>query len=360
MTPEIINISTLTLDFTIGKNQPVFIIAEAGVNHNGDIKIAHELIDVAVDAKADAVKFQSFNVDNLLTKSAPKAEYQIKNTKSDETQYEMLSSLQLSKNDFIELQKHCDESKILFLSSPFDMESVDLLSDINVPVLKIPSGEITNLPLLKYVANLHIPLIISTGMSTLGEVKLAVDTINETGNQELILLHCVSNYPAADNESNLKAIDTLHENFKVPVGFSDHSLGINISLAAVARGACVIEKHLTIDKKMSGPDHCASLNPKEFIDLVKGIRSIESALGDGKKIMQPSERSTALIARKSLVATKNISKGTIIEESMIRICRPGSGISPSMLSEVLLSYARHDINEGEILKFDDLMKKDKE
>ncbi len=360
MIPESIKISSNSLNFCIGKKHPVFIIAEAGVNHNGDIKIAHELIDVAVDAKADAVKFQSFNVDNLLTKSTPKAEYQIKNTKGNETQYEMLSSLQLSKNDFLELQKHCDKSKILFLLSPFDKESVDLLSEINVSALKIPSGELTNKPLLKYSAQLGVPMLVSTGMATLREVRTAVNAIKESSNSDIVLLHCVSNYPAADNESNLKAIDTLYKNFKVPVGFSDHSLGINISLAAVARGACVIEKHITIDKKLSGPDHCASLNPKEFIDLVKGIRSVESALGDGKKIMQPSERSTALIARKSLVATKNIPKGTIIEESMIRICRPGSGIPPSMLSEVLLSYARHDINEGEILKFDDLMKKDKE
>jgi len=180
---EVVNISSNTLDYSIGKDQSVFIIAEAGVNHNGDVKIAHKLIDAAVNAKADAVKFQTFNVDNLVTKSAPKAEYQIKNTKSEETQYEMLSSLQLSKNDFIELQKHCDESKILFLSSPFDIESIDLLFEINVAALKIPSGEITNLPLLKYAANLNIPLIVSTGMSTLEEVKLAADTINETGNQ---------------------------------------------------------------------------------------------------------------------------------------------------------------------------------
>jgi len=360
MISEPINISTPTLDFSIGKGQPVFIIAEAGVNHNGDIKIAHKLIDAAVNAKADAVKFQTFNVDNLVTKSAPKADYQIKNTGSNETQYEMLESLQLSKNDFIELQKHCDEKKILFLSSPFDMESIDLLCDINVSALKIPSGEITNLPLLKYAANSHIPLIISTGMSTLVEIKLALDTINETGNKELILLHCVSNYPAADNESNLKAIDTLYKNFNIPIGFSDHSLGKNISLAAVARGACVIEKHLTIDKKMSGPDHLASLNPNEFQDLVTSIRSVESALGNGEKVMQPSEYSTSLIARKSIFAAKNIEKGKKIEESMIKISRPGTGISPSMLSDVLLSYAENDINKGEMLKLENLLKNDKE
>tara|TARA_B100000029_G_scaffold516320_1_gene628662 strand:- start:4867 stop:5949 length:1083 start_codon:yes stop_codon:yes gene_type:complete len=357
---EVVNISSNTLDYSIGKDQSVFIIAEAGVNHNGDVKIAHKLIDAAVNAKADAVKFQTFNVDNLVTKSAPKAEYQIKNTKSEETQYEMLSSLQLSKNDFIELQKHCDESKILFLSSPFDIESIDLLFEINVAALKIPSGEITNLPLLKYAANLNIPLIVSTGMSTLEEVKLAADTINETGNQELILLHCVSNYPAADNESNLKAMDTLYENFKVPIGFSDHSLGINISLAAVARGACVIEKHLTINKKMSGPDHLASLNPNEFQDLVRCIRSIEHALGNGEKVMQLSEHSTALVARKSLVAAKNIMKGEKIRESMIKICRPGTGVPPSMFTEILSSYAAHDINEGEILKLENFLKKGKE
>lgn len=339
----------------IGLGQPVFVIAEAGVNHNGDLKMARALIDVAVEAGADAVKFQTFSADRLVTTDAPKAEYQLQTTADAESQFEMLKRLELSADAHRELQSYCHERGIIFLSTPFDEEAVDLLDELGVPAFKISSGDLTNSTLLEYVASKGKPVIISTGMSELSELIEAVSVLNTAGCENPVLLHCVSNYPADPAEINLRAMNTMRSAFDVPVGFSDHTAGIHISLAAVALGACVIEKHFTLDRTLPGPDHRASLEPAELRELVRSIRSVESALGNGRKVPAASEIETAKAARRSLVAARNIPAGATLERDMVAMRRPGTGIPPAMLGTLLGRRAGRDIAAGTLLNEDEFI-----
>lgn len=335
----------------IGKGEPVFIIAEVGVNHNGDISLAKRLVEVAAKAGADAVKFQTFKAENVVTKTAPKAEYQRETTDIANSQFEMLKRLELSKQDFAELKDYCDQRGIIFMSTPHDQESIDVLDQLGISIFKIGSGDITNLPYLQYMARKGKPMILSTGIATLGEIEEAVETILGAGNKELILLHCVSSYPADVEECNLRAIQTLENAFQLPVGFSDHTLGIEVSLAAVALGACVIEKHFTLDRTLPGPDHKASLEPAELAQLIQGIRAVEKALGDGLKRPSPKELKNRAIIRKSLVAACNIPAGTIILDSMITIKRPGTGLAPKFKAEVVGRRARVNIAEDQLIEW---------
>lgn len=329
----------------------IFIIAEAGVNHNGDLNTAKKLIDAALVAGADAIKFQSFKAENLVTKDAPKAQYQKKNTGSG-NQYDMLKKLELSFDDHIMLKKYCEEKGIMFISTPFDFESVDLLEKLEIPMYKISSGDLTNIPFLKYIAKLNKPMIVSTGMGNLGEVEMAVEAIKNTENNKITLLHCTSNYPTNYDDVNLNAMITMKNAFKLPVGYSDHTLGIEIPIAAAAMGAAIIEKHFTLDKNMEGPDHKASLNPNEFKQMVSSIRNIEKALGDGIKKCNKNEEDTKRAARKSIVAGRNIVQGEVLSYENISFKRPGTGISPIFLDEVIGKKAACDFNADEFIQFD--------
>ncbi len=340
------------VDRWIGEGEPTFIVAEAGVNHNGDIGLAKRLIDVAVEAGADAVKFQTFKAERVVSTSAPKAEYQKQTTDAEESQLEMLKRLELSPAAHRELQAYCKKRGVLFLSTPFDEESVDLLDELGVPAFKVGSGEITNWPLLEYIARKGKPIILSTGMSYLSEVDEAVRVIRETGSDQLVLLHCVSNYPADPADANLRAMQTLATAFEAPVGFSDHTPGIEVSLAAAALGAAVIEKHFTLDRSLPGPDHRASLEPEELKALVRGIRTVESALGDGQKRPTTSEANTAAVVRRSLVAAYDIPAGTVLTEKHIAFRRPGTGLPPSMRSFLVGLSARIDIPAGTLLRLE--------
>ena len=330
----------------------VFIIAEAGVNHNGRLDLAYQLIDVAKDAGADAVKFQTFKAENVVSKLADKAEYQKKITGSDKTQLGMIKKLEISFNDFIKLKKYCDKKGIIFLSTPFDHQSVDFLYDL-VDMYKIPSGEIINYPYLKHIAAKNKPIIMSTGMANLGEVEEAINTIRSVNSKAKIsLLHCTTNYPTPYEEVNLKAMQTLATTFKLPVGYSDHTLGIEISIAAVAMGAKIIEKHFTLDKKLPGPDHKASLEPDELKEMVKTIRNIEVALGDGIKKPNKSEIEIIKVARRSLIATRDIRAGEVIKESDIIIKRPGAGIPPKFEEIVIGMKLINDIRQDEPFRWE--------
>ena len=339
----------------VGHGQGCFIIAEAGVNHNGDIKLAHQLVEVAARAGADAIKFQAFKAERLASESAPKADYQLKTTNVAESQQEMLQQLELSSKCHQELFEICKRKKILFLSTPFDEERANMLDKLDIAAFKIPSGEITNLSFLEHVARKGKPLIVSTGMSNLGEVEKAVQTILKTGNQQLVLLHCVSSYPAIPTDVNLKSMDTLANAFKFPVGYSDHTLGIEISLAAVAMGAVILEKHFTLDRTLPGPDHQASLEPAELIELVKGIRKVESAMGDGLKTPADSEKRNALVVRKSLVAANDIAAGTELTEALLVPKRPGSGLPPDMCRYLAGRRVKEDIKAGMLIKLEMLL-----
>jgi N,N'-diacetyllegionaminate synthase len=330
-----------------------FIIAEAGVNHNGNLEIAKKLIDVACDAKVDAIKFQSFKADKLVTKDAIKAEYQKRNT-GNGSQYEMLKKLELSYDDHIILKEYCEKKGTTFISTPFDFESVDLLEKLDIHLYKISSGDLTNIPLLKYIAKLDKPMIISTGMANLGEVESAVEQIKAVGNDKISLLHCTSNYPTAYKDVNLNAMLTLKNAFKVQVGYSDHTSGIEIPIAAVAMGAEIIEKHFTLDKNMEGPDHKASLNPEELKVMVNSIRNIEIAFGDGIKKCNKNEEDTKKVARKSIVASKKIKSGETISYENIDFRRPGTGISPLLVNEVIGKTAINDININEFITFNSI------
>ncbi len=337
---------------SIGDGEPCFIIAEAGVNHNGDIELAKKLVDIAVEAGTDAVKFQTFKAENVVTKNAPKADYQAKNTGSNESQHEMLKELELSEDEFKELYKYTKRRGIIFLSTPFDFESVDFLEELGVPAFKVSSADLTNLPFLKYIAEKRKPIILSTGMGTLGEIEEAINTIKNAGNEDIILLHCVTSYPAKFESLNLRAIQTLKEAFKLPVGFSDHSLGIYASIAAVALGAVVIEKHFTLDKNLPGPDHKASLNPEELKEMIEEIRIIEKALGDGIKRAAPEETEIRRVVRRSIVAKVDIPKGATITKDMITFKRPETGLSPKYYKEIIGKKARKKINKDEVITFE--------
>jgi len=336
----------------IGKGHPCFIIAEAGVNHAGDAGNARQLVDLAAKMGVDAVKFQTFNAERLVTTDAPKAEYQRETTGEAGSQLDMLRQLELSAEAHCDLMVRCRQHGIMFLSTPFDEESAAFLHDLGVSAFKIPSGEITNFPLLVHIARMGKPIIMSTGMSTLSEVEAALQVIRGVGGDELILLHCVSNYPARPNDANLRAMLTMASVFGVPVGYSDHTMGIEVSLAAVALGACVIEKHLTLDRSLPGPDHRASLEPEEFAALVAGIRKVELALGDGKKQPAQNEKAMAAVARKSLVAARDIAAGSRFTEDMIAVKRPGTGLPPSLLPQIIGRRARRNLAAGTVLMLD--------
>ena len=336
---------------TVGKGSPVFIIAEAGCNHNGDSKRAKQLIDVAVEAGADAVKFQTFITDQIVTSSAEKADYQKHNTgNGEESQSAMLKKLELSFDSFRELKMYCDHREILFLSTPYDYRSVDFLDELKIPAFKIASGEITNVPFLAYIATKKKPVILSTGMSTLEEVEKAEAALRQIHNMELVLLHCTSEYPAPAEDVNLRAMNTLHHRFQVPVGLSDHTLGGEIALAAVALGASVIEKHFTLDKSSPGPDHTLSLEPQELRRLVQSIRSVEKALGDGIKAPVESEKHIKDSARKSIVAATNIKKGEPFSEHNLTVKRPGNGVSPARWNDVLGKRAERNFEADELIE----------
>ena len=330
----------------VGPDYPCFIIAEAGVNHNGDVEIAKRLVDVAAEAKVDAVKFQTFKADCVVSNVAPKAEYQLQTTNGEESQLEMLQRLELSPDAHLKLRKYCKERGVLFISTPFDTQSCDLLDKFGVPVFKIGSGEITNWPFLEYVARKDKPIILSTGMSFLSEVDEAVRVIRNVGNDKLALLHCVSNYPADPSDANLQAIQTMATAFRLPVGYSDHTPSIEVSLAAVALGACVIEKHFTLDRNLPGPDHSASLEPQELKALVAGIRTIERALGSGAKEPAKSEADNRMSVRRSLVAAVDIPAGTILTKDMIDIKRPGTGLKPAILPHLVGLTVREFVPGG--------------
>jgi N-acetylneuraminate synthase/N,N'-diacetyllegionaminate synthase len=336
----------------IGYNQPCFIIAEAGVNHNGDIEIAKRLIDGAVEAGADAIKFQTFNADLLVTPDAEKAQYQKKGTPALESQYQMIKRLELSPHTFKKLSDYANMRKIIFFSSPFDMKSVDILERIEVPLYKIPSGEITNLPLLTYIAKKGKPIILSTGMATFEEIDEAINIIKNEGVEDIILLYCVTSYPAKMESLDLNVISSLRNRYHLPVGFSDHTTGIVAAIAARTLNACVIEKHFTLDRKMSGPDHKASIDPKGLKKLVMAIREIESALGNGMKKISKEEREIKAITRKSLVAAIDISAGTIITEIMIDLKRPGTGLAPKYKDKIIGKKSNRSIKKNELFDWD--------
>lgn len=327
-----------------------YIIAEAGVNHNGNLELAKLMIDKAKEAGANCIKFQTFVSKNIVSKNASKAQYQKQNTKPNESQLDMLKKLELSFDDFKELKKYCDLKGIEFFSTAFDVDSINFLNDLGMRIWKIPSGEITNLPYLIKIAQNHKPVILSTGMSTVDEVEEAINILRINGSQDIILLHCTTEYPAPYAEVNLKAMNTLKEKFNVMVGYSDHTKGTEVAIAAAAMGATVIEKHFTLDRNMEGPDHKSSLEPNELKTMVNSIRNIEKAMGSGEKIPSPSERKNINIARKSIVAKCNIKKGEIFSEDNIIIKRPGNGISPMRWFDVIGKTAIKDFEEDELIE----------
>lgn len=328
----------------------VFIIAEAGVNHNGNLETAKGLIDAAAHAGVDAVKFQTFKTGDLVTKKAPKAGYQVNTTDEKETQYSMLKKLELTEAMHRELMAHCEEKGILFLSTPFDLSSIQYLNSLGIPVMKIPSGEITNYPYLREIGSLKKPIILSTGMSNMVEIKEAIRVLRENGANDITVLHCNTEYPTPMQDVNLNAIQTLKKELNVKVGYSDHTMGIEVPIAAVALGAAVIEKHFTLDRTMEGPDHKASLEPEELKEMVLAIRNIEKAFGTGVKEASPSERKNLVIARKSIVARKTILKGEVFTEDNLTTRRPGNGISPMRWNEVVGKTAKKNFLQDELIE----------
>ncbi len=328
----------------------VFIIAEAGVNHNGDIETAKRLVDEAVKAGADAVKFQTFKAENLVCKDAKKAEYQLKTTDKMETQYFMLKKLELTEKMHWELQEYCRGKDIIFLSTPFDIESARMLVAMGISIIKIPSGEITNFPYLREIASQHKKVILSTGMSSLSEVGSALNVLRENGAEDVTLLHCNTQYPTPLSDVNLLAMVSMGKELRVPVGYSDHTQGIEVPLAAVALGACVIEKHFTLDRNMEGPDHKASLEPSELKAMVEGIRRIELALGKDVKQVSASEKANIDIVRKSIVAAKQIRQGETFTEENMTTKRPGTGISPMRWNEIIGMRADRDYKADEMIQ----------
>lgn len=331
------------------KVNKAFIIAEAGVNHNGKLNLALKLVDIAKKAGCDAVKFQTFKTENVISKGTKKAAYQLKNISITESQFDMIKKLELSEDAHIILARYCRKKGILFVSTPCDEYSVKLLNKLNVPFFKVGSAEVTNLPFLKYVAEQRKPIILSTGMANLREIRQAVETIYGAGNKKLILLHCVTDYPVPADDVNLKTMLTLKKIFKTPIGYSDHSLGVEIPLAAVALGAKVVEKHFTLNKNMKGPDHKTSLNPQELSRVVKGIRIIEKALGNGVKKLSLGEKKNMKFVRRSIVALQNITKGEVITPDVISCKRPGWGIQPKDIDKIIGCKARGNIKKDEVI-----------
>lgn len=331
----------------------VLIIAEAGVNHNGDLELAKKLIDVAVDAGADIVKFQTGKAENVVSKFAQKAEYQIENTGNGaESQLEMIQKLVLDDNAWPILIEYCKQKSISFLSTPFDLYSVDLLHKLGLEIFKIPSGEITNLPYLRKIGSFNKQVILSTGMANLGEIEQALEILTQSGTQRdnITLLQCNTQYPTPFCDVNLKAMQNLKHAFCLPVGYSDHTAGISIPLAAVGMGAVVIEKHFTLDQSMEGPDHKASLEPHELKAMIQGIREIELALGDGIKRTSQSEAKNKSIVRKSIIANRAIQKGEVLNEENLYVKRPAGGISPMQWDQVIGTKAIRDFEPDEMIE----------
>lgn len=322
----------------IGDGHPAFIIAEAGINHNGELKQAKKLIKEAKKVGADAIKFQIFKAEEFCSK---KSEY-----------YSLFKSLEFKKEEWIEIAEAAKKEKIIFTASVFGKESADLLDELTSPLYKIASGDITNIPLLSYIARKNKPVIISTGASFIGEIEEAINVISSNGNNKIALLHCISTYPAKYEEMNLTAIQTLKNVFRLPVGLSDHTAGIIIPIVAVAMGANIIEKHFTLDKNLPGPDHKLSLSPIEFKEMVKQIRMIEMARGDGMKKPAENEMKIRNAIRRSIAAKVKIAKGSVIERNMLKIVRPCNGIEPKYLSHIIGRRAKEDIEEDEIITWD--------
>ena len=327
----------------------IFIIAEIGVNHNGNLELAKKMIKSASECGVDAVKFQTFKSEDLVTENAETAGYQEKNT-NENSQLKMLKKLELTFDDFKQLKDYASKCNVIFISSPFDVNSVDLLETLDVPLYKLGSGELNNFELIDYVQKTNKPIIISTGMATLGEIKETYDFIENKNN--LIILHCITGYPTSFKEANLNFIKTLQKEFDVPIGFSDHSPGIELPIAAVALGACVVEKHFTLDKNLEGPDHKASLNPKEFKAMVDAIRNVEVAMGDGIRKFSDNELEIKKVARKSIVLNQDVSKDMIIERRMLSIKRPGTGIPPKFIDDVIGKKLIKDLKANNVLKWD--------
>ncbi len=327
----------------------VYIIAEAGVNHNGSYELACRLVDAAKTAGADCIKFQTFKTKNLVSDNAKKAEYQRKIT-GDGSQSDMLKKLELSYDEFLRLKKYCDKVGITFLSTPFDLDSIDFLDSIDMPFWKIPSGEITNYPYLVAIARTGKPVVMSTGMCNMKEIEDAISVLRDNGANDIKLLHCNTEYPTPYEDVNLKAMKTMKEAFKVEVGYSDHTNGIEVPIAAVALGATVIEKHFTLDRNMEGPDHKASLEPDELAAMVTSIRNVERAMGNGIKEPSDSEVKNIKAARKSIVAKRNIKAGEVLDERNLTTKRPGAGISPMRWNEVIGTRAIRDFDEDESIE----------
>ncbi|MCR5768065.1 MAG: N-acetylneuraminate synthase [Lachnospiraceae bacterium] len=327
----------------------VYIIAEAGVNHNGSFDLACRLVDAAKASGADCIKFQTFKSNNLVSHNAQKAEYQ-KGTTGEGSQFSMLRKLELSYDDFLALKKYCDDVGICFLSTPFDFESIDFLNSIDMPFWKIPSGEVTNYPYLVTLAKTGKPVVMSTGMCSMDEIKDAIDVLRENGTTDIKLLHCNTEYPTPFEDVNLLAMKKMRETFSLEVGYSDHTKGIEVPIAAVALGASIIEKHFTLDCNMEGPDHKASLEPDELRKMVTCIRHIEKSLGSGDKVPSPSEIKNKAVARKSIVAKTRIKAGDVLSEDNITVKRPGTGINPMIWNEVLGTKAVRDFEEDELIE----------
>jgi len=338
----------------VGEGQPCYVIAEAGVNHNGDLGLARKLVEAAAEAGADAVKFQTFRAAALASTQAEKAVYQKAATGAGETQRAMLERLELPDEAFRELKAHAERCGITFLSTPFDTESARLLIELGVSAFKVSSGDLATHPLLRQLAETGKGILLSTGMAYLGEVEEALAAIRDAGPSPVILLHCVSGYPAEPAAANLRAMETMARAFAVPVGFSDHTLGTNVAMAAVALGACVVEKHVTVDRGLPGPDHAASLEPAEFRAMVRGIRNVEAALGDGWKMPQPGEADARAVARRSLVVVRPVAAGAVLTAADLAILRPGTGLQPRLLDLVLGRRTRRDISVGTLLAWSDL------
>ena len=329
----------------------VFIIAEAGVNHNGSIQIAKQLIDVAVDSGADAIKFQTFKTENLVSKNAQKADYQKHTTDESESQFDMIKKLELDADVHKELIAYCQEKNIMFLSTPFDHDSIDMLNNLGLQIFKIPSGEITNLPYLRHIGSLGKQIVLSTGMSNLGEVEDALNILINAGTSKdnITVLHANTMYPTPMEDVNLNAMLTIQKEFGVAIGYSDHTLGVEVDIAAVAMGAACIEKHFTLDKTMEGPDHKASLEPEELKNMVNSIRNIEKALGSSEKKPSPSESVNINIVRKSIVANQDIKEGDLLTDKNITVKRPGNGINPMKWDDIINSIATKTYNMDDLI-----------
>ena len=330
--------------------QHIFIIAEAGDNHNGNLANALKLVDQAAKAGADCVKFQTFVTEEVISRVAEMAEYQKQNTGKTESQFDMVKKLELSFDEFRKIRGHCQKRGILFLSTPFDLPSIAFLNGMDMPFFKIPSGEITNYPYLKAIAETHKDVVLSTGMCTMEEIREAIALLEGNGAGRITLLHCNTEYPTPFEDVNLKAMETMRAAFNKEVGYSDHTLGIEVPIAAAAMGAVVIEKHFTLDRNMEGPDHKASLEPQELAAMVKAVRNIETALGTGEKKPSPSEQKNLAVARKSIVARRNIRQGELLTEENLAVKRPGTGISPMRYSEILGTQAVKDFKEDQLVE----------